>query len=110
MTRRLEVLLLAAVLLFCIACATGAMPAPARAGDKDVKLVDVLWFSPRADQWRASGWYRAFTDMATPSRVVISADQYACVMGDMEVVDPDPGSYYHCQTAWRPQSHSIFRP
>lgn len=109
MTRRLEVLMLAAALLFSIACATGKMRAPAHAADKDARLVAAVWYNPPRERWQTSGWYRVFTDVATPMRVVVSTDSQACVMGT-EVNEPRPGDYYVCPVGWRVQSHVSTRP
>ena len=95
---RLISFLLAASL---VGCAHGPLPAPARAGTRNVRLVDHVLLNPRADLWRASGWYRAFSDVTTPSRIVVSSDRSACLMPDNETVEPLPWHYYECASGWR---------
>lgn len=102
MTRRLEVLLLAVILLVCIACA-GTVPRLTRAADQDVELVDSVWHNPHADLWRASGWSRSSTP-ETPSRIVISVGRHACIMAANDVNEPWPRNFYHCRTPWLLQS------
>lgn len=93
-------------LLFITACFIGGgtyTPAP-RAADKDAKMVASVWNNP-GPKWRATKWYRASEDLVMPSRVVISTDDYICIMG-MEVDEPKPQEFYVCPKGWRKASGS----
>lgn len=87
-------------LMLLASCASGQLPAPARAGAPDTRIVDHVWYNPQPGEWRRSPWFRQGVDDVTPVRIVISTDDSACIMGT-EVDEPLPLTYHACPTGWR---------
>jgi len=103
--RILKILKLAPLVALVLGC-SGTVRPMARPGTANGKLVKVLWPSVdttplTVESWQRSPWYRFQTDVITPSRVVISIDNYACIMRDGDVSDPRPGQTFICQDQWR---------
>lgn len=86
-------------LVIALGCARGALIPPARATDPGARSVQGMWY-PRLGQWQRSKWYRALQDVTNPFRVLISVDNYACIM-DGIIDDPLPNTYYVCASGWR---------
>lgn len=90
------------VLFVCGACFLGGGPyqLSPRAGEQDSKLVKQIWYNPIPENWKNSMWFKPEYDMITPTRIVISSDNYACIMGN-EVIEPQINDYYVCLSKWR---------
>lgn|SRR5574341_952708 len=96
----MEKMLLAALLLFSAGCGAGYLRNPARAGDRNARLVTAIWANPHPGVWRSTGWYRYETDMLTPARVIVAGD-WACPLDTPEVFEPRPDEFYVCRGDWR---------
>jgi hypothetical protein len=107
--RILKILKLAPLVTLVLSCTSPGVLTP-RPGSPNGKIVQVLWPSVdtpplTAEAWQRSPWYRMESDMVTPSRVVISMDNYACVMRDGDVSSPMKGYTFICQDQWRMPRH-----
>ena len=92
------------VLLFLgltLACAQGSVKTPALPADENAKQVARIWKMPDAGQWRKSKWFQVYTDGVTPAWVVISVGDYACVLENGVVDEPNRLDWFVCPTAWR---------
>ncbi len=103
--KTLEKVLILLLLIGMAACAHGNLQPEPRVTDANSKIVGVVWPSIHTipmspDAWRASPWWRE-GEVVTPSRVVISADKYACILRDGDVRDPLPMQPFQCADAWR---------
>lgn len=89
-------------LLFVYACGLGhgAIPIPARAGDRNAKLVRDLQPFASERAWQRSPYYR-MTDFGWPWYIIIAADNTACVLETHVVFLPMVHDYYACATSWR---------
>lgn len=88
------------LLEFLFGCAHGFVPAPARAGDRNVRVVHRVLWVPNRSVWEASPWFR-ISDTDWPRRVVLAVDGTACLMDGRDVNEPRPQTYFVCPTPWR---------
>ena len=93
-----KILLCLGVLL---ACVQGTVKTPALPADQNAKQVLRIWKNPDANQWRRSKWFNRYTDTGTPAWVVISVGDYACVLENGVVDEPNRLDWFACPVAWR---------
>jgi len=88
-------------LIAIFSCARGFIIRSPRAGDKRTKTVWAIWQNPNPEEWRRSKWYRLNTDVVTPFKVIISVDDFGCIMNNLDVNEPRHNEYYACADGWR---------
>jgi len=108
MNHRLEVVLLAALLLFCLSCAgrpENVIPRPAPGPDTDI--ADYVTNFNSSFEWAHSQWYRVGDSYETIGFFVVSVVGNICLSNDGSWALAQHGNLFTCIGGWRPRSNSI---
>jgi hypothetical protein len=90
------------LLIGMAACAHGSgyIPAPARAGDRNAKIVSQIESYASLMTWKRSPYWRV-QDFSWPWDVIVADDGTACPLFEQVVFLPEVRGYYVCPTSWR---------